>query len=145
MDVISGLTLKDATLQGGKNQLQQLPLISWKVMEAVGLSGWHVLETASQGIKGPRNLKIHTTDIMRLSYFTTVVIVTLVRPFYFSPAATETLVYTKENHQSTSEHSRPAFQHVAQAGSAGLTRFTGYKVNEALFCCYQIKLLWLYS
>lgn len=40
MDVISGLTLKDATLQGKKkNQLQQLSLISWEAIEPLGLSG----------------------------------------------------------------------------------------------------------
>lgn len=37
---------------------------------------------------------------MRLAYFTTMVIVTLVRSSHFSPAATETLVYTKENHRA---------------------------------------------
>ena len=103
-------SLKHDTLQW-RSQLQLHLFISWKVIEASSLSWWSILETASWGIKEPRDLKIHAIDTVRSSYFTIAAIETFVRSFYFTTAATEILIYIKEKHQSANKHSGPVFHH----------------------------------
>lgn len=93
--------------------------MAWKVIEALGLSWWSVLETASWGTEEPRNVKIHATDIVRLSYVTTAAAETFVRSLYFTIVAAETLVYIKGKLQSTNKHSRPVYLHMDQPGSTG--------------------------
>lgn len=94
-------------------------LLLGKFIEAPGLSRWSVVETASRGTKGPRDVKTQAIDTVRLSSVTTTAIETFARSLYFTMVAAETLVRIKERPQNTHNHCRPVLNHVDRPSPTG--------------------------